>query len=503
MLSKIRKYDLEIVVFVCGAVVMVFELIGSRTMAPYVGTSTYVWTSLIGVILGSLSAGYYLGGRLADIWPFTKPLSIIIFISAVAIFFSTIIKDFVSLTAVVLPFSIEIKSLIISVVLFAPASFLLGMVSPYAVRLRMKEVEKAGAASGNLYAISTLGSIVGTFVAGFYLIPRFGSFFSLFALSFILIFTALFLVEKEIRHFFSKKFLSFFLPFLIFFIVYPVAASVFRNKNFVADLDTEYNRIYVNRGVRHFTSREIISLSTDPFGTQAAIFIDDPDELVFEYTKFFKMAEAVKPDAKDALMIGGGVYTYPRDFLKNFTESTMDVVEIDPGMTEVAKKYFGLKDDPRMNIIHQDGRIYLNGNQKKYDVIFLDAFNSFSSIPFQLTTVESVRKISESLKDDGVVFANIISSIDGDKGKFFRAEYATYKNVFPNVYVFTLNRLKDGSAIQNVMLVATKEKKPIDFFADSLLAEYSEKLWTHAVADDVPILTDDFAPVEFYKRMAI
>ena len=181
----------------------------------------------------------------------------------------------------------------------------------------------------------------------------------------------------------------------------------------------------------------------------------------------------------------------------------MDVVEIDPGMTEIAKKYFGLKDDPRMNIIHQDGRIYLNDNQKQYDIIFLDAFGSFSSIPFQLTTIESVRKVSESMKDNGVVFVNIISSIDGDKGKFLRAEYATYKDVFPNVYVFALNSYSDGGATQNLMLVASKEGNPIDFKANPLFEKYVEKLWTRAIANDIPILTDDFAPVEFYKRMAI
>ena len=317
---------------------------------------------------------------------------------------------FILIAIVFLPFSMEIKSLFISIILFAPASFLLGMVAPYAVRLRMKDVFKAGAASGNLYAISTLGSIVGTFLAGFYLIPRFGSFFSLFFLSFILALTALFLAGKEIRHFLSKRFLFFFLPFLIFFIAYPSIASVSRNKNFVADVDTAYGRISVRRSVGYTGGREVMSLSTDPFGTQAAVFVDDPNELVFDYTKFFKMAEVVKPEAKSALMIGGCVYTYPRDFLRNFREANMDVVEIDPGMTEIARKYFGLQENPRMNIIHQDGRIYLNGNAKKYDLIFIDAFNSFSSIPFQLTTIESVRKTFESLADVGAVFVNIISS---------------------------------------------------------------------------------------------
>ena len=181
----------------------------------------------------------------------------------------------------------------------------------------------------------------------------------------------------------------------------------------------------------------------------------------------------------------------------------MDVVEIDPDMTEIARKYFGLQENPRMNIIHQDGRIYLNGNAKKYDLIFIDAFNSFSSIPFQLTTIESVRKTFESLADDGAVFVNIISSIEGDKGKFFRAEYATYKDIFPNVYVFALNFPANGEAVQNLMLVATKADKPIDFSASPSLAKYSDKLWTRNIAEDVPILTDDFAPVEYYKRMSI
>lgn len=485
---------------------MVFELIGSRIVAPYVGTSIYVWTSLIGVILGSLSLGYYYGGRLADARPHTKPLAIVIFISAIAILFSTIVKDVVSGIISLLPFSIELKSLLISVILFAPASFLLGMVSPYAVRLRMKNIERAGGTSGNLYAVSTFGSIVGTFVAGFYLIPHFGSFFSLILLSVILVLIAAFLLGGEIRHYLRRYFSSIFLPLLFFLMIYPTFLVVFKNRNLVVDIDTEYSRIFVTKGVDYVTKRPIMSLSTDPFGTEAAVFVDDPNDLVFNYTKFFKMVEIIKPDAKNALMIGGCVYTYPRDFLKNFPQANMDVVEIDPGMTAVAKKYFALKDDARMNIIHEDGRIYLNSNIKKYDVVFVDAFNSFSSIPFQLTTIESVKKNFEALTPDGVVFVNILSAIEGDKGKFLRAEYATYKNVFPNVYVFALGVPKDGSVNQNIVLVATKSSKPIDFSvakADSLLLKYSEKLWTRPIATDVSILTDDFAPVESYKRTSI
>src|SRR3989344_4531585 len=143
MMGWLKKYNLEIVVFISGAVVMVFELIGSRVVAPYVGTSIYVWTSLIGMILASLSAGYYYGGGVAGTRPSVKPLGVILFIAGVAILFSAVIKDSASLMVVFMPVSIEIKSLLISAVLFAPASFLLGAVSPYAVRLRMKEDGKS------------------------------------------------------------------------------------------------------------------------------------------------------------------------------------------------------------------------------------------------------------------------------------------------------------------------------------------------------------------------
>ena len=404
------------------------------------------------------------------------------------------------------PFYIEIKSLLVSIILFAPASFLLGMVSPYAVRLRIKDVEKAGGTSGNLYAVSTFGSIVGTFLAGFYLIPYFGTFFSLILLSTVLILTAIFLLGHEIWRFFSKYFLSILFLSLFFGAFALSTESALEGAGLIADVNTEYNRIFVMNGVDGVTKKPTINLSTDPFGVQASVFVDDLDSLVFNYTQFFKIIEFLKPEATSVLMLGGSAYTYPRDFLKNFPRSTIDVVEIDPGMTDVARKYFGLRDDSRMRIFHNDGRIFLNNNKNKYDVIFIDAFNSFSSIPFQLTTVEFVRKNLESLSDDGIVIVNIISAIDGDKGKFLRAEHATFREVFPQVYIFALNYPSNGQEVQNLILLATKSEKKIDFsgVGEGLsLMKYSEKLWTKPIASDMPILTDDFAPVEFYKRISL
>lgn len=166
-----KKFTLEIVAFFCGAVVMAFEIVGSRMLGPYVGTSMFAWTSIIGVILLSLSIGYFWGGRIADMRPRADILSLFIFISALFIIITLVVKEYVLEILLRSIDNIHIVSVIASLVLFAIPSILLGMVSPFAVRIKMKSLEKSGSTVGNLYAISTVGSIVGVFLAGFFLIP--------------------------------------------------------------------------------------------------------------------------------------------------------------------------------------------------------------------------------------------------------------------------------------------------------------------------------------------
>ena len=169
-----KKYSLEIIVFVSGAVVMVYELVGSRIFAPYLGTSLVVWTSLIGVILGSLSLGYWWGGRLADKKPQAQILAFVLlgaaFFVGSTVFFQASVLFYLQEVFTDLRFS----SILGAVVLFAPASVLFGMVSPYTVKLKLEKLSLSGATVGQLYAISTIGSIVGTFAGGFFLVPFLG-----------------------------------------------------------------------------------------------------------------------------------------------------------------------------------------------------------------------------------------------------------------------------------------------------------------------------------------
>jgi len=196
-----KRYFLGAVVFICGAIVMAFEIVGSRMLGPYVGTSIIVWSAIIGIILFSLAAGYYLGGRIADRFPKYPILSLIIFTAAICMLFSGLLKNLLLDFLLDSIQNIKVISIIASLLLFSPTALFLGMVSPFAVRLKIKSLITSGATAGYLYAISTLGSILGTFLSGFFLIPFFTITSILLKLSILLLISAvtLFLVYHKIE----------------------------------------------------------------------------------------------------------------------------------------------------------------------------------------------------------------------------------------------------------------------------------------------------------------
>jgi len=489
-----KKYILEIIVFVCGAVVMILELVGSRVLAPYVGTSIIVWTSLIGIILGSLSLGYWWGGKIADKKPSYKTFSFIIFTAAVSIGIVTFLKSIVLNFLQAHITSIHLSATLSTVILFSLPSILLGMVSPYAVRLKIKDLDTSGTTVGTLYAISTIGSIAGTFMAGFVLIAYFGSTNILLVLSIVLVLTSLLAYMRSILALKTIVILS-----LCLGIIAVNSYDAFLKKQGFIDIDTQYNRVLIYKSIDEETERPILNMMINPREVQSAMFLDNDNDLVLSYTKFFRLARHFKLDLRHSLMIGGAGYSYPKDYLKTYPQAKIDVVEIDPALTALARQYFNLRDDPRLKIYHEDGRTFLNKTKYKYDAIFGDAMNSLYSIPFQLTTQETAYKMYEMLNDDGVVLVNIISSIEGEQGEFLRAEYVTFKTVFPHVYLFLIDNISDGSEVQNIMLVALKSaERPLFENSDPELNKYLKNLWTKEVQKDMPVLTDDYAPVDNY-----
>lgn len=486
---------MRVAVFLTGMTVMALEIIGSRMMAPYFGTSIVVWTSLIGIVLASLSIGYYVGGKVADRRPEKSILSNIIIFASLYIVVTAIFKDpvlfFVSNVLKDLRFSSFMGA---SLVLGLP-SFLLGMVTPFSIKIATQDIKSIGQSAGNLYAISTLGSIFGTFLAGFVLISVLGHTNILILISAALLVAAVLVLGR--------------VSFFHITVAVLIVAAFFISRQGIEDLklagsydvDTLYSRIRIFESKDPATSRDIRLMVFDPKLTQSAMFLEG-EGLVLDYTKYFRLGGYFKHDLKRALMIGGAAYSYPKDFVNQFPNSSMDVVEIDPALTDLARKYFSLGDNDRLAIFHEDARTFLNREavfgRSRYDVVYIDAYNSAGSVPFQLTTKEAIGKIHSLLGADGVVLVNMISSIDGDTGRFLRAEYRTYKTVYDQVYLFGVQSL-DSNVVQNIILVAIKGNKVPDFVGTNAeISEYLGHRYTSEVAGDMLVLVDDYAPVDEY-----
>ncbi len=485
-----KRFVLIAIVFICGAGLMIMELVGSRILAPYVGTSLIVWTTLIGVILAALSFGYWIGGRYADRYPSSKHLGAIIILAGFFVFLALWIASFLPEINLVLInwLSLGGAAFCISCLLFVIPSILLGAVSPFALRLSLDETAHSGAIGGQLYAFSTLGSIVGTFLAGFVLIPQLGSFKTLALVSVILVLCGVILLRTKTT--------------LMITVFIAVGCSAVWNNTFLfspspnvlAEYESAYNRLFVVNGISEKTQEPILSIMSGPHISQSAMYTDR-DELVFEYTKFFTIADYFNPTIKSALMLGGGAYSFPKDFLKNHS-GTIDVVEIDPLYTDIAKKYFNFTDNERIHVYHEDARVFLSRSDEKFDTVYVDVFNNAGSVPFQLATKEFVAQIFERLSDNGVVIVNLVGSFEGVGKEFIENEYATYQSVFPEVLMYPLDSF-GGENIQNIMLVALKNPlAPKNISINQEQRDFLNKLYGRTITGN--ILTDDWAPVDYY-----
>ncbi|MEP6902426.1 MAG: fused MFS/spermidine synthase, partial [Actinomycetota bacterium] len=453
---KPKKIILELTVFICGALVMIYEIIGSRLLSPFIGSSTYVWTSLIGVILAALSLGYWLGGKTADRRPDLKILASIIFLAGGTVAVTILFKDIVLSVIAESPLILEIKSLVAAVLLFAPASVLLGFVTPYAVKLKMSSLADSGKTVGRLYALSTVGSIFGTFLAGFFLIPFVGSTKTLYLIGFCLIGLSILLAPFAV----TKTNLTVLILFVFGIFMTELQSYYLLKTSDLHDIDTEYSRVQIFTMTDEASGKKIRAMAIDPFFIQSKMYLES-DELASEYAKYYHLIRHFKPDFQTTLLIGGAGYSFPKEYLRTYPDKQIEVVEIDPQMTEIAKKYFRLPENPNLKIFHEDGRIFLNrGESNKYDAVLMDAFGSLFTIPFQLTTIEAVTQINRVLKADGVAIFNVGGAIKGKASRFLQAEIATYKQVFPKIYLFKVRPERGDEEVQNLIIVACKSDNP-------------------------------------------
>ena len=501
-----RPLRLLVAVFVSGAVVMSLELLGSRLLAPVFGNSIFVWGSLIGVVLSALSAGYYLGGKLADLRPSFQILSTLIFAAGVLVLALPAIAPPVFSFVISLNIVEQYSPLLATTLLLAPPSVLLGTVSPYAIRLVAESVESLGKASGNLYALSTLGSIVGTFVTVFVLIPVFGVnkiIFGMGALLLVIAFLGLSLRLKAV-----VLMILIVLPFAAPYMVsrqLTVATYTLALGDTIYETDTPYHHLVV---VDYYdpTSQSTIRVLIMDDNLHSAMDLQNPNRTVFAYTDYFNLGFLLNPKIARVLFIGGGGFTGPKQFLRDYPNVTVDVVEVDPEVISVAEEYFAVNaSNPRLHIYNNDGRIFLQGTRQRYDLIVLDAY-SRSYVPFHLMTLEFFKLVSSHLTRNGIVTSNLISGIETDNDQLLTAEVNTMHAVFPNVYAFPV----EGTSYtdpQNVEILATNSTQYLTQANFEQLTASSKIVKIPEMSDYVsnyftvppnnsPILTDDYAPVE-------
>ena len=431
---------------------MIYEITGSRIVAPFIGTSTYVWTSLIGVILAALSLGYWLGGKMADRKPDVRVLSAAIFAAGGLVSVTILLQEPILMFVSAAPVGLEFRSLLASLLLFAPASVALGFVIPYASKLRIASLDETGSTVGRLYALSTIGSIAGTFAAGFILIPFVGSTRTLYLVAAVLFAVAVLLAGFS----FTRFNFAALTVFVLGIVSSEIGSSYLAGASNLHDIDTEYTRVRVFDTVHPETGRPMRALMTDPATLQSAKYLDG-DDLALDYTRFYHLVRFYRPDHRHSLMIGGAGFSFPQDFLREYPEARIDVVEIDPRMTAIARQHFGLVDSPRLRIFHEDGRVFLNkAPEAAYDAVMMDAFGSLFTVPHHLTTIEAVRRLHAVLNDEGVVILNIGSAIRGPASLFLQAEMATYQAVFPHVHLYKVRPEARDDRLQNLIIVAAK-----------------------------------------------
>ena len=446
-----KKYLLEITTFIAVATGMIIELVASRILSPYLGNSNLIWTCIIGMMLAFMSIGYFIGGKISDKHPKRNLLSLFLLDSATFISLIPMIEIYaiepISKTNLNLP----LLAIICSTITFGIPSMFLATASPFAVKLKDKDLEEIGGVSGRMSALSTIGSIVGTFLAGFVLIPKLGvKNIILLVVIVLVILSYLIYEDKDIKY--TIKIIAT-LVILVSLVLVGKKMFLQKHEDIILDTDSEYSRIWIKKFTNN-SGKEYNTLEVDKGYESIA---SGEKKLTADYLKYYDLFNYYQENTENVLMIGGAAYTYPSYFLEQYKDKKIDVVEIDSKMTELAEKYFDLNtQNENLNIYHEDGRRYINTTQNKYDCILIDAFKGLN-VPFQLTTEEALIQAKRNLNENGIVITNIISALDGKNANFIKYEYATYKKVFKDVKIFKVqNGMFNDDELQNLILVGFK-----------------------------------------------
>ncbi|MFA6850384.1 MAG: fused MFS/spermidine synthase [Selenomonadaceae bacterium] len=498
-----NKYYLYITEFFAGMSVMAVEIGASRLLAPYFSSSQIVWTIIIGTIMIAMALGNIWGGRAADKNPNPDVLYMHMIIAAIWIAAIPIVGKYVILAiSAVLVLTINNNFLILAaflscMIIFVFPLFLLGTVTPSLVKYTVDRLDDSGKIVGTLVAVNTIGSILGTFLPTFVTIPTVGTSATFFVFSGVLLLLGLiYFIQKKTKT--AECVIS-----IILFVSCSIIGSsdrlAFWENNLLYEGESVYNYLQVKE-----TDDSVILSTNVLFGVQSIMKKDDGlTGMYYDYALAAPVMSglATKENAK-ILVLGMGTGTYAKQCKKYFTKASIEGVEIDQKITDLARTYFQLPAD--VKVTTYDGRAYLGATKEKYDVIMVDAYQDIT-IPFQMSSIELFAMVKEHLTPNGIMVVNMNMHTE-KKDNINEYLSDTIAAVFDGVYTVNV------PGATNRELLAVQNKEVFTTFNQNIagLNNYELKQLMYTIASNMKtyqkgtdFLTDDKAPVEVLGMQAI
>ncbi len=480
--------------FMTGAGIIMLELIGARLAGPIFGVSLYIWTALIAVTLTSLSVGYWLGGMLADRHPSPNVLFGLISAAGLMIAVIPLVHGPVLVGAYEAfgeAWRVRLGVLTGSFILLAPPLTLLGMVSPWVLRLALADLRQAGRTAGVLYAVSTVGSVVGTILTGFFLIPDLGVRTSLWITTGVILAPAViwFLIGRQLGWLMTGG-----LGLMLLALAGESAARVGplgdSRETLVFNTEGRYGQVKVlDRAYGNATLRMMLLDGT----VQTSIWLES-DQLVSSYSQVIERFLARhQPSAGRALLVGLGGGALLKPLLERGYE--VDVVELDPTIVRAAQQFFGC-DPATFNLIEEDGRAFLRATEHRYDAIVLDVFSGGSQ-PYHLFSREAFLDTARVLAPGGVLALNTIAFASGLESQMSSALFRTAASVFAASEVRLGEEGADPDELNNILMFFSMEPfSPPGGEESQLVDAWLEARRFEYPADAGIVITDDLNPVD-------
>ncbi|HYZ44495.1 MAG TPA: fused MFS/spermidine synthase [Xanthobacteraceae bacterium] len=494
------------VAFVTGAIVMSFEMLGSRYLNPYFGSGIYTWAALISTVLIALTAGYFLGGALADRTVSLALLALTVIIGSVYLLALPSFAQAVLEAVLAAIDDIRLGSLMSALALMFFPVTLLGMYSPFAIRLLLRSAQRSGRVSGAVYGISTAGAIVGTLGTTFVLIPAIGSRAITLALGTLGLLAGLGLLALA-----RRRAAAALVVIALAAPSVPVARAdsliddavrarlLARADGRLAHIETEYNDVFITkRGHQLVMSFQIKGWDY----TESVSNLLDPDDLPLRYAQVMTIATIYPETPRRMLMLGlggGSISTYLGRFMP---DAAITTVEIDPGVITAAKTYFGLRESERMRYRAGDGRVFLTRDSERYDLILVDAYRG-GYVPFHLLTREFYGLVKQRLAPGGAAAFNV-----HDGSKLYASTVKTLGEVFAALDLYPTGRGEviavatatpaDAQTLER-RAAALQAQHGFRFSLPEMLRWRMEKPQSQTAGGDV--ITDDFAPADVYDVM--